>query len=90
MLLMLFLLSGRFSNAQSVQSPSDFLGYKLGDNFTPYYRVADYYKYIAGASKNIKLLEYGKTYEGRPLFVAFIASESNLARLESILSLIHI
>lgn len=69
---------------QKIQSPSEFLGYKLGEQFTPHYRVVEYYKYLASVSKNIKLQDYGKTNEGRPLFLAFVGSDSNISRLEEI------
>ncbi|MCF8453959.1 MAG: zinc carboxypeptidase, partial [Pedobacter sp.] len=69
---------------QKIQSPSEFLGYRLGDQFTPHYRVVEYYKYLASVSKNIKLQDYGKTNEGRPLFLAFVGSDSNISRLEEI------
>src|ERR1700761_6551363 len=70
--------------AQQLQSPSDFLGYKPGSQFTPHARIVDYFKYIAGASKNVKLLQYGTTNEGRPLMAMFIASDENIGRLEEI------
>ena len=69
---------------QKIQSPSEFLGYTLGEQFTPHYRVVEYYRYLAGASGNIKLQEYGKTNEGRTLLVAFVASKENISRLEDI------
>lgn len=79
------LLIGTFlAQAQKIQSPSEFLGYKLGEQFTPHYRVIDYYKYLAAASGNIKLQEYGKTNEGRPLILAFIASNDNITKIEEI------
>ena len=70
--------------AQKIQSPAEFLGYKLGDQFTQHYRIAEYFKYIAQASKNVKLIQYGSTNEGRPLLAAFIASDENIGRLEDI------
>ena len=71
-------------NAQ-IKSPDEFLGYELGAHFTPHYKVADYFKQTAVASpKNIKLIEYGKTNEGRPLLVAVISAPENIARLEQI------
>lgn len=85
LLLVCLLLIGSFiAQAQKIQSPSEFLGYKLGDQFTPHYRVVEYYKYIASVSQNIKLQEYGKTNEGRPLLAAFIASEDNSIKIEDI------
>lgn len=70
--------------AQKIQSPDEFLGYKLGDQFTPHYRIVDYFKYIAQVSKNVKLQQFGTTNEGRPLLAMFIASDENIGRLEEI------
>jgi hypothetical protein len=68
-----------------IKSPDDFLGYELGAHFTPHHKVADYFRQTAAASaKNIKLIEYGKTNEGRPLMVAVVSSAENIARLEQI------
>jgi hypothetical protein len=70
--------------AQEIQSPSEFLGYKLGSQFTPHFRIVDYFKYVSGVSKNVKLLQYGSTNEGRPLVAIFIASDENIGRLEDV------
>lgn len=81
----LLLLSLSFAAfAQQIKSPSEFLGYKLGDQFTNHYRIAEYFRYVAQASKNIKLVEYGRTNEGRPLLLAFIASDENIGKLDEI------
>lgn len=81
---MLLLLSPLLIRAQQIQTPSAFLGYKLGEQFTPHHRVVEYYRYLANASKNIKLEEYGKTNEGRPLLLAFVASTENIGKIEDI------
>lgn len=70
--------------SQNIQSPEKFLGYKLGDQFTPHYKIIEYFQYIAQASKNVKLVQYGSTNEGRPLIAMFIASDENIGRLEEI------
>ncbi|MDB5025163.1 MAG: zinc carboxypeptidase [Mucilaginibacter sp.] len=70
--------------AQQLQSPSQFLGYKLGSQFTSHFRIIEYFKYVALNSKNVKLLQYGTTNEGRPLIAMFIASDENIGRLEAI------
>ena len=68
-----------------LQSPEQFFGYKIGDRFTPHWRVVEYYKHVASAVPNmIKLQQYGQTYEGRPLMVAFVSSAVNIAKLENI------
>ncbi|MEY3678809.1 MAG: hypothetical protein RI924_950 [Bacteroidota bacterium] len=70
--------------AQEIQSPEQFLGYALGEHYTPHYRVLEYFRYVSSVSKNVKLQEYGKSTEGRPLIVAFIASTDHMNRLEEI------
>jgi hypothetical protein len=72
------------SLAQKIKSPSEFLGYELGTQFTYQNRIADYFKYIANETKNVQLVQYGTTNEGRPLMVMFIASAENIGRLEDI------
>jgi len=79
-----FLVTAAFTFAQQIQSPSEFLGYKLGTQFTPHARIAEYFKYVAGVSKNVKLQQYGTTNEGRPLMVMFIGSDENINRLPGI------
>ncbi|MVN92576.1 M14 family metallopeptidase [Mucilaginibacter aquatilis] len=83
-LLILFLSTACCSLAQDLESPSQFLGYPLGSRYTLHYRVAEYFRYAAGKSKHIKLLPYGTTNEGRPLMIAVVGSEENMARLENI------
>ncbi|WP_317169496.1 M14 metallopeptidase family protein [Mucilaginibacter humi] len=67
-----------------IQSPSQFLGYQLGTQFTYQYRIAEYFKYVAAEAKNVKLLQYGSTNEGRPLIAMFIASTENIGKLDEI------
>ncbi|MEO6850910.1 MAG: M14 family metallopeptidase, partial [Mucilaginibacter sp.] len=83
-LLLLFLSFTFFSVAQEIQSPSEFLGYKLGSQFTSHLRLIDYFKYVAATAKNVKMQQYGSTNEGRPLIAMFIASGENISRLEEI------
>ncbi|GAB3915327.1 M14 family metallopeptidase [Mucilaginibacter boryungensis] len=80
----LFLTVYSLAGAQSLQSPSEFLGYKLGTHFTFHSRIAEYFRYVAQNSKNVKLLQYGITNEGRPLMTMFIGSEENINRLDAI------
>ncbi|RVU01371.1 zinc carboxypeptidase [Mucilaginibacter limnophilus] len=72
------------AQAQKIQSPDEFLGYKLGTRFTNHSRIIDYFNYVGKAAGNVKLVNYGSTNEGRPLMAAFIASPENIGRLEEI------
>jgi hypothetical protein len=79
------LLAGTMVSVQAqTKSPDDFLGYKLGSHFTSHQKVVDYFKYVASAHKNIKLISYGKSNEGKELLVAVVSSENNMGRLEEI------
>jgi len=68
----------------SLQSPSEFLGYELGTQWTPHYRVMDYFQYVAGQSSMVQAHSYGETNEGRTLLLAQVTSEENMGRLEEI------
>lgn len=70
--------------AEGLQSPAEFLGYELGDQFTPHHRVVDYVRHVAEQSPNVQLEPYGTTYEGRPLMVAYVSTPGNLSSLETI------
>lgn len=70
-------------NAQ-IQSPKGFLGYELGEKFSRHHQVVDYYKYLSENSQKVTLQEYGKTYENRPLLLAYVSTPENLANLENI------
>ena len=84
-LLPLVLLFSLVSVSQDLQSPSEFLGYELGSQFTRHHQVVDYYEYLAKTDPSrVQLQEYGKTNEGRPLLLAFISSAANMANLENI------
>lgn len=71
--------------AQELKSPSEFLGYELGTQFTRHHEVVDYYQYLAETVPDRVVLEvYGKTNERRPLLLAYISSAENINNLESI------
>ena len=68
-----------------LKSPSEFLGYELGTQFTSHHEVVDYYQYLAEAEpQRMKLIEYGKTNERRRLLLATISTKENMQNLEKI------
>lgn len=78
------ILTGAGAFAQ-LQSPDQFLGYKLGSRYTPHFKIVNYVKYIAAQLPDmVKVEQYGETNEGRPLLLAYIASKENLSNLENI------
>lgn len=65
-----------------LQSPSEFLGYELGTEFTRHSDVVAYFEHVASQSNLVRYQDYGKTYERRRLTYAVISSEENLKNLE--------
>ncbi len=81
----LLLLFTALSFSQNLPSPTEFLGYNIGTQFTRHHEVVDYFKAVQKALPNkVKLEKYGQTYERRPLYVAYISSEENMKKLETI------
>jgi hypothetical protein len=83
-LILICLLTKGFLFAQ-LQSPEQFLGYKIGTHYTPHYKIVNYVKAVARAKPDmVKVEKYGETNEGRELLVACVASPQNLQRLDQI------
>ena len=71
--------------AQNLQSPSAFLGYDIGTQFSRNHQVIDYFKSVSEALPNeVKLEQYGLTNERRGLYLAYVSSEENIKNLETI------
>jgi hypothetical protein len=80
-----FCLSGIISFSQELPSPGKFLGYPLGSQFTPYFKIVNYFHELSNAvPAMVKLEKYGETYEGRPLLLTYVSSPENLQKLELI------
>jgi hypothetical protein len=79
------LLLAATSQAQTaIPTPDEFLGYTLGDRFTPHARILDYFRLLTTRSNLITMQQFGETYEHRPLMLAVITSPKNRAALDSI------
>ena len=67
----------------ALQHPSEFLGFDLGDRFSLHHEVTDFSKHV-GAQKGASYVEYGSTYEQRPLQVVVFTHPDNVEKLEDI------
>lgn len=83
-LLLLLWIAAKAPAQQKIQSPEEFLGYALGDRFTPHQRTVAYYYHVAEAMENVAVYQYGETYEHRPLIYAVVTSPENFKNLEEI------
>lgn len=78
-------LSIPFLLFSQLKSPSEFLGYELGTEFTRHHQVLDYYEYLAAQEpERMVLKDYGVTNERRRLVLAYVSTSGNMANLENI------
>lgn len=68
-----------------LQSPAQYLGYTVGTKFSRHHQIVSYFKAVADAVPDkVKIIPYGKTNEGRDLFVTAIGTPEHIAQLEQI------
>src|SRR5688572_21229498 len=61
-LLLIFCCSFWISINAQLQSPQDFLGYKIGEKYTPHWKIVNYFTHVANqAGSMVKLQPYGET-----------------------------
>ena len=60
------------------------LGYEPGERITSSAGIRQYLNALAAASPNIKVVEYGTSWEGRKLVYAVLGSGSNMKKLDGI------
>ncbi len=83
--ILVFFLMVLMAHAQTVPSPASYLGYQVGTRFTRHHQIVSYFNTVAQARPDmVKIMPYGKTYEGRDLLVAAIGLPENMAKLEQI------
>jgi Zinc carboxypeptidase len=70
--------------APKITSPREALGFNIGDDYhvANYSQLATYWKTIASECNRCKLVEIGKTAEGRPQYMMIISSPENIRNLE--------
>ncbi len=72
-------------NHAAVPSPKDVLGYYVGapKKLTSYEDLVRYYRVLEAKSPRVKVMNIGKTDEGRECVVVFVGSEESIRNLES-------
>lgn len=68
----------------AVPTPKEHLGYEPGTDYklADYQDVSSYFRKLAASSRRIRVQEFGRSAEGKPMLAAFLSSEENLARLD--------
>jgi hypothetical protein len=72
------------AGAQTITSPKQQFGFNIGDDYqlATYSQLIDYWQKLDKESDRLKVVEIGKTAEGRPQLMAIITSPENHKRLE--------
>ncbi len=83
-LLLLLLCSTGLLHAQNISTPKEHFGFNIGDNYqlATYTQTEAYVKKLAAASDRAKLVDIGKTEEGRSQFMLIITSAENQKKLD--------
>jgi hypothetical protein len=65
-------------------APEKFFGFQMGADrkLANWDKLHEYYQLLAKSSNKLKLVELGKSSEGRPYLALFISSPANLAKLD--------
>jgi hypothetical protein len=65
-------------------TPESVLGFRPGADYklATYDQSVDYFKRVAAVSKYVKLLDAGKTSQGRTMYYALVSSPDNLAKID--------
>jgi hypothetical protein len=74
-----------------ITTPKEALGFNIGDDYqiANYTQLESYWKKLASESDRMRLIEIGRTAEGRPHYMAIVTSpenQKNLARYKTISS----
>ena len=72
------------SYADAISDPETFLGFEAGQRVATPAQISAAIAAWQGQSDRLKVIEYARTHEGRPLFAVFISSAENLSRLDDI------
>src|SRR6187549_296780 len=72
--------------AAALTSPEKFFGFQMGADrkLANWDKLHEYYQLLAKSSNRVKLVELGKSSEGRPYIALFISSPANLAKLDQL------
>src|SRR5437660_303966 len=70
--------------ASKITTPKEQFGFNLGDDYqlTNYSQLSEYWQKLAKESDRMRLVDIGKTAEGRPQYMAIVTSPANLKALD--------
>ena len=81
------ILNGNYLS--TIENPSNFLDFNYGERVASPAQISSAILSWSKQSNRLKVVEYAKSHEGRPLYAIFISSPENIANLDSIKSNIN-
>ncbi len=83
-LLVLAALGAGHVSAQQLPRPEDAFGFRPGADYqlADYDQMVAYYRRLDAATDRVRMLEVGRTAEGRPMYLVIVSSEDNMRALE--------
>jgi len=86
-----FVFMATVAQAQHITSPKEQFGHNIGDDYwlANYDQFQEYWHKLAKESDRMKLVEIGKSAEGRPQLMAIISSPENLKKLDRYKEISH-
>jgi hypothetical protein len=72
------------TKSPAITSPKQFFGFNIGDDYqlATYDQFVEYWHKLGKESNRMRVIEIGKTEEGRPQLAAIITAPENFARLD--------
>ncbi|MFC2139865.1 M14 metallopeptidase family protein [Bacteroidota bacterium] len=82
--LFILILSTSIVFSQSLQTPQEFLGFKVGADYklADFETIQKYFKHLSENSENLVYEEIGKTVRGKDMFMAIISTAENIKNLD--------
>jgi len=84
LILLLFAVPIALGGDGRLPAPESILGFRPGADYklATYDQAIDYFRKLAAATKYVRLVEAGKTTQGRTMYFALVSSPENLARID--------
>jgi len=85
-IILLITLQASFLTFSQIQSPKDYFGFEPGTDrmLFNYEQLISYLQKLDEASGMVKMVNIGQSEMGRPMYICFISSEENIARLDEL------
>jgi hypothetical protein len=82
--LTLFLALCASAAAQTITSPKQFFGFNIGDDYqlATYDQFVEYWRQLDKQSERMKVVDIGRTAEGRPQVMAILTAPGNFKKLD--------